>query len=79
MGIEHGSGRNAADWLEAAGLVVPTVWFLRQDHPKRGLVWEAQSGDLDPEVVVNLLLRATALMCSLPHEELWLAAVSRPS
>ena len=79
VGIEHGTGRDAGDRLNEAGVGAPVAWLSRQDHPKRGLVWEAQPGDLDPEVVVNLLLRATALMCSLPHEELWLAAVSRPS
>ena len=79
VGIEHGTGRDAGDRLNEAGVGAPVAWLPRQDHPKRGLVWEVHSGDLDAEVVVDLLLRATALLCPLPHEGRWSAAVSRPA
>ena len=79
VGIEHGTGRDAGDRLNEAGVAAPGVWLLRQDHPKRGLVWEIHSGDVDAEVVVDLLLRATALLCPLPHQGRWSVAVSRPA
>ena len=79
VGIEHGIGRDAGDRLNEGGVGAPGAWLLRQDHPKRGLVWEVHSGDLDAEAVVDLLLRATALLCPLPHEGQWSAEVSRPA
>ena len=77
VGIEHGAGRDAGDRLKEAGVGAPGTWLLRQDHPKRGLVWEVHSGDIDAEGVVDLLLRATALLCPLTHKGRWSASVSR--
>ena len=78
-GIEHVTGRDAGDLRNEAGVGAPVAWLPRQDHPKRGLVWEVHSGDLDAEAVVDRLRRATALLCPLPHEGRWSATVSRPA
>ena len=81
IGIDHGSGRGAGDRLAAAGLGAPTGWVLRQDHPKRGLVWEWAAGSeasMDAAAVARLLMEATALLCSLPVPGRWRVGVHTP-
>ena len=77
VGIEHGFGRKAAARLTEGQIVVPGTWVPRQDHPKRGLVWEINPHEVNAESVVELLLKATENLCLLPTDGQWTAAISR--
>lgn len=79
IGVDHGVGRGAGSRLEEAGVGITEPWILRQDHPKRGLVWEfAELGAPPPSPVAHLLLQATALFCPLPFEGRFRVAVNTP-
>ncbi len=78
VGLDHGTGRGAGDRLSAGGVVAPPTWALRQDHPKRGLVWEVPRGGVDAVAVVRLLLEGTAMLCPLPVEGQWTATLHHP-
>jgi len=79
IGLDHGTGRGAGDRLEAAGIAVAEPWLLRQDNPKRGLVWEFVGGGVPPVgPVADLLLQGTALFCPLPTDGRFRVAVHTP-
>ena len=74
IGVDHGSGRGGRARPREAGLSAPDGWLLRQDHPKRGLVWEAQHQE--PRLIdqtglgplAQFLMEATVLFCPLPTD-----------
>ena len=84
IGVDHGSGRGAGDRLREAGLSAPGGWLLRQDHPKRGLVWEAQHQE--PRLIdqtglgplAQFLMEATVLFCPLPTDGRFRISVHTP-
>ena len=84
IGVDHGSGRGAGDRLRAGGLSAPAGWLLRQDHPKRGLVWEAQhqeprlADQTGHEPLAQFLMEATALFCPLPTDGRFRISVHTP-
>ena len=84
IGVDHGSGRGAGDRLREAGLSAPDGWLLRQDHPKRGLVWEAPHEEprlADPTghgPLAQFLMEATALFCPLPTDGRFRISVHTP-
>ena len=84
IGVDHGSGRGAGDRLREAGLSAPDGWSLRQDHPKRGLVWEAsheQSRLTDSTghgPLAQFLMEATVLFCPLPTDGRFRISVHTP-
>ena len=84
IGVDHGSGRGAGDRLREAGLSAPDGWLLRQDHPKRGLVWEAQhqeprlADQTGHEPLAQFLMEATALFCPLPTDGRFRISVHTP-
>ena len=77
VGIEHGFGRRASTRLTECQIVVPKTWVCRQDHPKRGLVWELNPHEVDAESVVDVLLKATENLCPLSTDGQWTAVISR--
>ncbi|MGI9605941.1 MAG: hypothetical protein ACR2P0_07350 [Acidimicrobiales bacterium] len=40
IGVQHRAGPKSVAQLASAGVTVPEGWFVRQDHPRRGLVVE---------------------------------------
>lgn len=81
IGIDHGSGRGAGDRLTAAGIGPPPGWVLRQDHPKRGLVWESPAGPGTPAeaaAVARLFMEATELFCQLQVPGRWRVGIHTP-
>jgi len=84
IGVDHGSGRGAGDRLREVGLSAPDGWLLRQDHPKRGLVWEAQHQE--PRLIdqtglgplAQFLMEATVLFCPLPTDGRFRISVHTP-
>ncbi len=79
IGLDHGTGRGAGDRLAAAGITVSEPWLLRQDNPKRGLVWEYGAAGVPPaRPVADVLLQGTALFCPLPTDGRFRVAVHTP-
>ncbi len=84
IGVDHGYGRGAGDRLREANLSAPGGWLLRQDHPKRGLVWEApreEPGLADPighGPLAQFLMEATSLFCPLPTDGRFRISVHTP-
>ena len=78
VGLSHGAGRDAGARLADAGVVAPVDWAARQDHPKRGMVWEMHSQRVDAEAVVRLLLEGTVVLATVPTTGGWVATVHRP-
>jgi len=81
IGIDHGSGRGAGDRLVAAGIRSPPGWALRQDHPKRGLIWESPAGPgdaTDAANVARLFMEATELLCQLEVPGRWRVGIHTP-
>ena len=77
LGISHGVGRNARDTLEHEGIHAPVSWQLKQDHPKRGFVWEVGKEELETRSAADFLMEATYKLCPTAQERLWTAAVIR--
>ena len=79
VGLDHNTGRGAGDRLRDAGVIAPEGWSLRQDNPKRGLIWESGSLDVPtgPSLAV-FLMEATALFCPLPTEGRFRVLVHTP-
>ena len=76
-GIAHGAGRNASEILEHEGIHAPVSWQLKQDHPKRGFVWEVRKEELETSSAADFLMEATYKLCPAVQERLWIAAVNR--
>ena len=77
LGIAHGAGRNASEILEHEGIHAPVSWQLKQDHPKRGFVWEVRKEELETSSAADFLMEATYKLCPAVQERLLIAAVNR--
>ena len=78
VGLSHGAGRGAGERLVEAGVVVPGDWVARQDHPKRGLVWDMHPARVDAAAVVRHLLEGTVVLAAVPTAGGWVATIYRP-
>ena len=79
VGLDHSTGRGADDRLRDAGVVAPDGWSLRQDNPKRGLIWESGSSDVPTgPSLAAFLIEATELFCPLPTEGRFRVSVNTP-
>ncbi|MYH72884.1 MAG: hypothetical protein F4153_09990 [Acidimicrobiia bacterium] len=74
VGLQHAGGRHASKLLEERGVTEPDGWNRRQDHIKRGLVYELPEGQ-DPKVAVEFLVDAMAQLVAFPLSGRWLAIV----
>jgi hypothetical protein len=61
LGIAHGTGPNALDRLDEAGVALPTGWHKRQDHAKNGIVAELP-GTERHDAVVDWAMRAMVVL-----------------
>ncbi len=73
-GVQHASGTKAARRLADTPATVPAGWVLRQDHPRRGLVFDLPDGT-DPEVVLRWLVAAAHQLTRIPLTGDWLVDV----
>ena len=76
-----GLGSPISMYLAAAGIGSPSGWVLRQDHPKRGLVWESPTGPgnaQDAAAVASLFMEATELFCQLQVPGRWRVGIHTP-
>jgi len=76
LGIQHGGGPRAARALLDAGVVPPTSWTLRQDHPRRGLVFELAS-PWDTSATLDYAFTAVHHLCPVGLDGRWSAVTHR--
>ncbi|MGI9601870.1 MAG: hypothetical protein ACR2QE_08290 [Acidimicrobiales bacterium] len=76
LGIQHGAGPKMSNALTEAGIVPPDGWVKRQDHSKRGLVYE-HTGAIDVEATVAFVVAATRHLCPVELDGRWSAVVHR--
>lgn len=74
IGLQHPSGGKAKPFLERVGHPVPEGWPVTQDYAKKGLVVALPPGT-DHEEIVRWLLRAAALLSTVPLTGEWRAAL----
>ena len=76
IGLQHPLGTKAVPTLRELGLVAPDGYRVVADHPRRGLVLEAEApGDVD--AVLDFMIRATGGTCPLEFDGWWVAGVVR--
>lgn len=73
IGLAHGTGPNALDRLEDAGLALPGGWQKKQDHAKNGIVAELPAVASHEAVVGWLLAAITALSDRVSVGSDWIA------
>ncbi len=79
VGLDHSTGRGAGNRLRDAGVTAPDGWSLRQDNPKRGLIWESVvPGPPNGASLAVFLMEATALFCPLPTDGRFRVSVNQP-
>jgi hypothetical protein len=74
IGLQHASGPRVARRLFDLGCPLPDGWRITQDHPRRGLV-AVGPADTDHRQVIEWLLRAATLVCTVPSTGRWIASV----
>jgi hypothetical protein len=74
VGLQHASGPRVAWRLRDLGEPLPEGWKVTQDHPRRGLV-AAVPVDADDQAVIDWLLRAASLVCTVQSTGRWRASV----
>lgn len=73
VGLEHSAGPRTVPRLREAGIVAPAGWRLRQDHGKRGIVYDV--ADAAGAEILTWLLASATLLAEVKLGEWWSAAV----
>ena len=74
VGLQHASGPRVVRRLGELGCPLPDGWRITQDHPRRGLV-ALVPADTDHGQIIEWLLRAATLLCTVPSTGRWIASV----
>jgi hypothetical protein len=78
IGLEHSHGARALPFLREHEAGKPADWKLKQDHPRRGMVFEVPA-TTDLDAAVRWILRAAKLLASVRVGREWTALVCRPA
>ena len=78
VGLEHPQGPKAIERLEELGIPRPEGWRKRQDHAKRGIVFDAPPGT-SPEAIVTWMLAAGTALAGVPVGDWWIVNVHLPA
>jgi hypothetical protein len=77
VGLEHPYAARAIPFLREHDVAPPAEWKLKQDHARRGLVFEAPA-DTDPQALLRWILRAGKLLGTVRIGREWTALVCTP-
>lgn len=75
VGISHAAGRFAVRRLAERGVEVPPAWTVRQDHTRRGLVFELPDG-AGASDVLGFVLAAMEVLSGVEIDGRWIADVA---
>ncbi len=78
LGFSHSAGKRAANQLVSVGLDFPENWLLKQDHTKRGLIFEIPEDELFA-VVLDFMLHASSVLSGVPTDTRWVADILKQS
>jgi hypothetical protein len=73
----HPTGSKAVARLAEAGVSVPEGWVVRQDHARRGLLFQT-APDTDPADIVTWCVQAGTALCLVDMTGQWQAVVYLP-
>lgn len=76
LGLQHGAGPKAARILADVGIDAPAGWHLRQDHPKRGLVYQ-QDGSVDAAITLDFVVASARALGPTTIDDAWSAVLHR--
>lgn len=74
VGLSHITGRFAVTRLTERGVDVPEGWTLKQDHNRRGLVFEI-SEETSPRGLLDFMLASSTALSGVPITDRWIAEV----
>jgi hypothetical protein len=77
VGILHGRGRRAVDFLHSAGVETPPGWRVVQDHQRRGLLYRVPAGT-EHSVLLGWTCLAGSRLSLAPLSGPWRAVVHLP-
>jgi hypothetical protein len=77
VGLMHPTGAKAVARLAEAGVSVPGGWVVRQDHARRGLLFQT-SPDAVPADIVMWCVQAGTALCLVDMTGRWQAVVYLP-
>jgi len=75
VGLEHPKGRYAVRQLAELGVELPGGFNTKQDHARRGLVFEVPE-DVTADVILGFLLDAARELAEVPVGERWIGQIS---
>ncbi len=75
LGLSHVTGRFAVGRLADKGVEVPPGWTLKQDHNRRGLVFEIAAGT-SVEETLEFMLASSTVLSGVPITGRWVADVA---
>ena len=75
IGISHPTGRFAVRRLADNGVDVPQAWAVRQDHVRRGLVFELPDS-VGAAEVLRFLMAATEVLSGVETDGRWVADIA---
>lgn len=76
IGILHSAGRYAVKQLSEVGISVPSGWVAKQDHPRRGLVFEQSlENDSKPEEILIFMTQTCKALSEVKITDRWVADV----
>ena len=78
LGLQHGGGPKALNFLAEHNHPLPAGWLKVSDHPRRGFVVTAPDGT-EPEELVWWLLTAAQILTTVPLTGAWIARVYNQS
>lgn len=78
VGLEHPSGPRTVRTLREAGVNPPAGWRMRQDHGKRGIVFDVPAGS-DPVEMLHWMLDSASYVAGVDLTGWWSAAINRPT
>jgi hypothetical protein len=78
VGMEHPRGRYAVRQLAELGVTLPAGLKTKQDHARRGLIFEVGAGVSAAEILEFLIVAATEL-AEVPIGDRWIGQISLQS
>lgn len=78
LGILHPAGRFAVRQLKEGGVEVPSRLTLKQDHPRRGLVFILDTKTEEAELL-NFMVAASKFLSEVQIEDRWVADILKQS
>ncbi len=76
LGVLHPKGRFASKQLAEAGISPPSNWILKQDHPKRGLIFEhIPNVEVELQPLLTFMVRVGTAFSGVPVSDKWVADI----